>query len=165
MRPGSLTTRTSGRSFASRVCGSLVRSAGIPELVVETPEAFVDLAVRLGNDPAAIADLKARLDANRATWTLFDMELLVDRLEALYAHMADECRAGRLPKPDLANMEAYLAIGVAYPHEQAEMLRHPDYLGHYQAELKRRHLVRPLQSDSRAPVVSTPSARACASTA
>jgi predicted O-linked N-acetylglucosamine transferase (SPINDLY family) len=27
----------SGRGFASRVCGSLVRSAGLPELVVDTP--------------------------------------------------------------------------------------------------------------------------------
>jgi predicted O-linked N-acetylglucosamine transferase (SPINDLY family) len=139
----------SGKSFASRVCGSLVRSAGLPELVVDSPDAFVDLAARLGNDPAAIAELKARLEAGRATCTLFDMDLLVSRLEDLYAHMADEHRAGRTPQPDLANLDAYLAIGVAQDHERVEMLTHPDYHGLYRAELKRRHRVRPLHADTR----------------
>ncbi|HEY8571001.1 N-acetylglucosamine transferase [Phenylobacterium sp.] len=139
----------SGKSFASRVCGSLVRAAGLPELVVESPEAFVDLAVRLGNDPAAIADMKARLEAGRATCTLFDMDLLVDRLEGLYAEMADDYRAGRLPKPDLANMEAYLAVGVAQDHEGREMLAHPDYLALYRNALARKHRVRPLAADTR----------------
>jgi predicted O-linked N-acetylglucosamine transferase (SPINDLY family) len=41
----------SGRSFASRVCGSLVRSAGLPELICPTAGEFVDRAVSLGTHP------------------------------------------------------------------------------------------------------------------
>lgn len=139
----------SGKSFASRVCGSLVRSAGLSELVVETPEAFVELAVRLANDRAAIAELKARLEAGRASCTLFDMDLLVARLEDLYAGVAEDWRRGVRPRPDLVNLDAYFAIGVAQDHEAREMLTHPDYHGLYRRELARRHAVRPLQPDRR----------------
>ena len=44
----------SGRSFASRVCGSLVRSAGIKELVVLTPEAYVKKAVELARNRSEV---------------------------------------------------------------------------------------------------------------
>lgn len=139
----------SGRGFASRVCGSLVRSAGLPDLVTETPEDFVARGIELGNDRAALAALKARVQANRDTCDLFNMELLVERLEGLYADMAEDCRAGRLPRPDLTNMAAYLAIGVSLDHENREMLAERDYHGIYRTELERRHLVRPLHADQR----------------
>jgi hypothetical protein len=139
----------SGKSFASRVCGSLVRSAGLPELVVETPQDFIQLAVRLGHDRAAIGELKARLETNRASCVLFDMGLLTQKLEGLYAQMCAEYQAGELPTPDLANLAAYQAIGVAQDHESREMLTHPDYLGLYKAELARKHGVRPLIADTR----------------
>jgi predicted O-linked N-acetylglucosamine transferase (SPINDLY family) len=139
----------SGKSFASRVCGSLVRSAGLPELVVETPQDFIQLAVRLGHDRAAIGELKARLETNRASCVLFDMGLLTQKLEGLYAQMCAEYQAGELPTPDLANLAAYQAIGVAQDHEAREMLTHPDYLGLYKAELARKHGVRPLIADTR----------------
>lgn len=139
----------SGRSFASRVCGSLVRSAGMPDLVTETPEDFVARGIELGNDRKALAALKARLEANRDTCDLFNMEKLVSRLEGLYRGMAEDCAAGRLPRPDLANLEAYLNIGIGFDHEAREMLAERDYLGLYKGALERRHRVRPLHADSR----------------
>jgi len=36
-----------GRSFASRVCGSLVKAAGLPELIAPDLESYVELAVML----------------------------------------------------------------------------------------------------------------------
>src|SRR6185312_14111827 len=45
----------SGRCFASRVCGSLVRSAGLPDLVTTSPDEYVARAVALAGNPAAIA--------------------------------------------------------------------------------------------------------------
>ena len=39
-----------GLGFASRVCTSLVRAAGLAELVCDGPEAYEDRAVELGND-------------------------------------------------------------------------------------------------------------------
>ncbi len=138
-----------GRSFASRVCGSLVRAAGLPELVCDTPEAYVERAAELGADRAAIAALKARLEAGRSSCLLFDTERLVRSLEQLLFRMCEDHREGRLPRPDLDNLEAYLEIGVEHDHEAVEMLAIPDYRGFYQAGLGRRHLNRPMRPDTR----------------
>ncbi len=75
----------SGRSFAARVCGSLVRAAGVPELVCETTAEFVERAVALGQDRAALSRLRARLVAGRDGNVLFDTPALMRALEALYA--------------------------------------------------------------------------------
>lgn len=139
----------SGRSFASRVCGSLVRAAGLGELVVETPEAFVARAVELAGAPGEIASFKARLEAGRASCDLFNMEKLVESLEALYRDMCADRAQGLLPKPDLANLDVYLKIGVDIDHEASEMLAHPDYQGLYRAQLASRHRVRPIPPDTR----------------
>ncbi|RAK58123.1 N-acetylglucosamine transferase [Phenylobacterium deserti] len=139
----------SGRCFASRVCGSLTRSAGLPELVCETAEDYVRLAIELGRDPARVAELKARLEAGRATCDLFNMEQLVESLEGLYAHMAGDYMAGRLPHPDLRNLATYLAVGAELDHEAQEMTAVVDYHGLYREKLTARHRVRSLSADSR----------------
>jgi predicted O-linked N-acetylglucosamine transferase (SPINDLY family) len=72
----------SGRSFASRVCGSLVRSAGLDELVVTRTEDFIARAVALGNNRARVEAYKKKLEANRLTCTLFDTNLLVRKLKS-----------------------------------------------------------------------------------
>ena len=46
----------SGRSFASRVCGSLVRSAGLPELVVDSAHGHS------GNVIETVREIKSRWD-------------------------------------------------------------------------------------------------------
>lgn len=61
-----------GQTFASRVAGSLNHHAGLDELNVTDDRAFVDLAVRVGRDPAYRADLRARLAAARTESPLFD---------------------------------------------------------------------------------------------
>jgi tetratricopeptide (TPR) repeat protein len=139
----------SGRSFASRVCGSLVRSAGLSELVVTRPEDYVERAVALANDSAQIAAYKQKLEESRDRCVLFDTGLLVGRIEELYRWMAREHNAGRTPVPDLANLDAYLEAGIEHPHEDAEMLAVADYHGVYKAKLALRHLARPLQPDNR----------------
>jgi predicted O-linked N-acetylglucosamine transferase (SPINDLY family) len=139
----------SGRSFASRVCGSLVRSAGLHELVVEDPQAFIDKAVALAGDLAEIERLKLRLEAGRATCDLFNMEKLTARLEDLYRGMCADYAAGQLPQPDLTNLEAYFAVGVAQDHEAEDFLAMDDYAGFYKAELAKRHRMRSLPADAR----------------
>src|SRR5206468_6409538 len=94
----------SGRSFASRVCGSLVRAAGLPELVCDDPQAFVQRAIQLAHEPATVAALKAKLELNRSTCDLFNMEKLAASLEALYAGMCADYLRGELPTPDLVNL-------------------------------------------------------------
>jgi predicted O-linked N-acetylglucosamine transferase (SPINDLY family) len=94
-----------GQGFAARVCGSLVAAAGCPELVTHSVGEYAELAVALGRDAPRVAELKRRLTANRDTCVLFDTPLLVSRLEALYREMWLDYLGGRLPLPDLTNLE------------------------------------------------------------
>lgn len=140
----------SGRCFAARVCGSLVRAAGAPELVCDSPEHFVARAIQLANaDRVSLADIRQRLIAGRDTCTLFDIDGLARGLEALYAQMAGEYRAGALPQPNLANLSAYLDVGASFDHDDAEIGLMRDYHAHYRAELMRRHRQKPLIADAR----------------
>ncbi len=139
-----------GRSFASRVCASLVRAAGAPELITTTPEAFIARAIALATtDRLGLQELRQRLITNRDTCTLFDVDGLARKLEALYAQMADEYRAGALPQPNLANLEAYLDIGVNMDHDASEIGATADYHGLYRAALAARHRLAPMRPDGR----------------
>jgi predicted O-linked N-acetylglucosamine transferase (SPINDLY family) len=156
----------SGRCFASRVCGSLLTSAGLPELVCEDADAFVDLAIALATtDRARLTDLRARLRANRDVCALFDIQGLARKLEDLYAHMAQEHRLGHTPRPRLTNLPAYLDVGTGLDHEVREMGRLSDYDGFYKQELERLDAYRPLEADGRlwsapaAPAASGPRIR------
>ena len=139
----------SGRSFASRVCGSLVRAAGLPELVCVTAETYVERAVALGRERLALQPYRDRLKAERASRVLFDMPLLVRRLEQLYATMWRQCEAGTLPRPDLTNLDVYLEVGAAVDHEAIEVGAVEDYRRWWLTRLAERHAVRPIQPDRR----------------
>lgn len=139
----------SGRSFAARVCGSLVRASGLTDLVCASPDDYVERAVALGHDRDQIAAYKRQLEANRDTCDLFNMEKLVSSLEDLYATMVVDYQQGALPRPDLTNLDAYLKVGVDHDHEGQEILAIDDYHGLYRAKLARRHLARPLAVDTR----------------
>lgn len=139
----------SGRSFASRVCGSLVRSAGLPELVVDSAEAYVEKAVEIGSDRAHARALRATLEANRDTCVLFDMDLLADKLERLYGEMIAEHQAGRRPRPNLANLATYLEVGLSLDRDDREAQSEPDLHGVYRSELARRHAVKAMAPDGR----------------
>ena len=140
----------SGRSFASRVCGSLVRAAGLPELVCDNPLAFVQRAIELASEPATVAALKAKLELGRATCDLFNMEKLAASLEALYAGMVADYLQGELPTPELANLDVYLRAAIEFDYDAQEMLAlAPDYDDFYRAKLAKRHQARPLGPDTR----------------
>ena len=139
----------SGRSFASRVCGSLVRAAGIPELVCASAEEFVARAVAFGNDRTLIQPYREKLLAGRASCTLFDMPSLVRHLEELYGQMWAQCVKGELPRPDLANLDVYLEVGSQVNHDEIEVQTLNDYHGWWLDKLARRHQFRPIDLDRR----------------
>ena len=140
----------SGRCFAARVCGSLVRAAGIPEMVCDTPEHYVARAIQLaGADRLSLADTRERLISQRDTCALFDIDRLARALEALYAQMAATHRAGATPQPVLTNLGAYLDIGAAFDHDAIEIGLAGDYHAHYRRELALRDRRRPLSADNR----------------
>ncbi|SMF93400.1 Predicted O-linked N-acetylglucosamine transferase, SPINDLY family [Methylomagnum ishizawai] len=87
-----------GRAFASRMAGSLLRAAGLPELIAATPEAYEALALRLATRPEELAALKAKLERHRATQPLFDLERSRSHLEAAYVRMWEIWQAGGAPE-------------------------------------------------------------------
>lgn len=139
----------SGRSFAARVCGSLVRASGLTDLVCTRPEDYVARAIALGNDRPEVEAYKRTLERNRNACTLFDTDMLTERLEALYRGMCSDYQKGIVPRPDLTNLSTYLEVGIGLDHENEELLALADYHGLYKAQLKRFHLARPLHADGR----------------
>ena len=138
-----------GHSFASRVCSSLVHAAGLPELLCDTHDAYVERAVALGNQPEVLIALRKRLQAGRDHCTLFDMNLLVTRLEGLYEQMWNEFLSGQGPEPNLTNLGIYNEIGNELDHEMAEALDRPSYEQRYKAALTYRNNISPLPFDQR----------------
>lgn len=139
----------SGRSFASRVCGSLARAAGLPDLVCETPEAYVDRAVALGLDRSALQTYRQNLQDGRDQCVLFDTSLLAQRLEGLYRRMWADYEQGKLPVPDLTNLDVYLDVGIEPDQDEFEALALEDYSGWWRDRLARRHRFRPIGPDRR----------------
>lgn len=62
----------SGDTLASRVGGSLLKSAGLPELIAQDPSDYERLAVKLANDPILLQSYRGRLLDNRSKSPLFD---------------------------------------------------------------------------------------------
>ncbi|MBI3446463.1 MAG: glycosyl transferase [Magnetospirillum sp.] len=138
-----------GRSFASRVCASLVRAAGLPEMACADAQSYEDRAIALGRDRAELRRLSDRLNWYRNKSVLFDMPGLVRHLEGLYRGMWEDFRQGRLPLPDLTNLEAYLEVGMGADHDGAEDAPAVDYRQWWRDRLASRHAWRPLAIDRR----------------
>jgi predicted O-linked N-acetylglucosamine transferase (SPINDLY family) len=102
----------SGHGFASRVCGSLVRSAGLPELICNSPEEYSAKAIEIGSSRERSNELKNKLTQQKDSCVLFDMPLLVRSLDEIYRQMWHEYLDGNLPQPDLANLDEYLEVGM-----------------------------------------------------
>jgi predicted O-linked N-acetylglucosamine transferase (SPINDLY family) len=73
-----------GETFVSRVAASLLRAAGMPELITEDWEGYFALAKRLALEPGTLSGLRSRLQAAHATAPLFDTERFTRDLEDLY---------------------------------------------------------------------------------
>ncbi|MCJ2187223.1 O-linked N-acetylglucosamine transferase, SPINDLY family protein [Novosphingobium beihaiensis] len=86
-----------GRQFAARVATSLVSAAGLPELAVDSEEAYAALALFLARDPARLADMRARLTANRAALPLFDTVPYTRRVETALERMHQRRLEGLAP--------------------------------------------------------------------
>ncbi len=86
-----------GEAFAGRVAASLLQAAGMPDLIVNDLAAYEATALRLANDPAGLAGLKARLEASRDDCALFDTRRFARHIEAAYAAMWEARRGGEAP--------------------------------------------------------------------
>jgi hypothetical protein len=138
-----------GRSFAARVCASLVTAAGVPELICATPEAFIEEAVAYGTNPEKLAAIKAKLAASLPTCALFDTPSLVGHLENLYRQMWNDFKRGALPVPDLRNLDIYHEIGTSLDLENIEDLNDEAYVALYKQKLAERNAFYPIPPDER----------------
>lgn len=138
-----------GLGFASRVCGSLVKAAGLEELICYTPESYVAKAIELGKNREKLQEYRARLAAQRDTCILFDTPLLVKRLEALYAEMWETFKQGRLPRPDLSNLDLYQEIAIELDNGGTAAAEDALYRARYQEKLAEKNRYAFLRSDSR----------------
>ena len=138
-----------GHSFASRVCASLVRAAGLGELVCDSPGTYEHRAVEIATGPGMLDALRDKLRSGRDNCTLFDMPLLVARLESLYQQMWNEYVAGRNPRPDLSNLQLYHEIGSGRDHEPADPPDQAGYEQSYTTSLAYCDAIAPLPRDCR----------------
>jgi predicted O-linked N-acetylglucosamine transferase (SPINDLY family) len=138
-----------GHTFASRVCASLVCAAGLDELVCDSPKAYVDCAVELGVRSDKLVALRQRLHTDRDCCTLFDMPLLVTRLESLYERMWSEYLADRIPEPDLKNLAIYAEIGCEFDHEASDVPDSQAYERKYVSALAYRDSISTIPADCR----------------
>jgi predicted O-linked N-acetylglucosamine transferase (SPINDLY family) len=88
-----------GHTAAGRVGASLVRAAGLPDLVTENLSEYEARAIALAADPGALAALKARLAAARAACPLWNAADLARHLERLFEAIWARCEAGLAPAP------------------------------------------------------------------
>jgi protein O-GlcNAc transferase len=83
-----------GETYVSRMAGSLLHAAGLPELITENFADYEAMALRLATEPGLLAGLRQRLTQRRDSLPLFDMPRFAAGLEATFAHMRDRWAAG-----------------------------------------------------------------------
>jgi predicted O-linked N-acetylglucosamine transferase (SPINDLY family) len=81
-----------GTSFAGRVAASLLRGAGMPELVTPDLAAYEALALELARDPLRLGALRAKLAQARSSAPLFDAERFRAEIEAAYVRLHEAAR-------------------------------------------------------------------------
>jgi predicted O-linked N-acetylglucosamine transferase (SPINDLY family) len=120
-----------GETFASRVAASLLHAAELSELVAASLEEYASIALRLAQEPSALAARRDKLRSRRSTCALFDSERYARNLEALYERMFERWRSGRpadhLPPEQRGPIRAVICdvtggenTGVEAPHVRSE---------------------------------------------
>jgi predicted O-linked N-acetylglucosamine transferase (SPINDLY family) len=83
---------TPGELFAQRVAASVCQAAGLPDLICDTLDEYVEQAIRLGHDQPRVAELKHKLAQARRTAPLFDVARFAQDLEAVFDSAIDQAK-------------------------------------------------------------------------
>ncbi|MBI3231351.1 MAG: UDP-N-acetylglucosamine-peptide N-acetylglucosaminyltransferase, partial [Burkholderiales bacterium] len=129
-----------GRTFSSRMAGSLLRAVDLPQLITYSLQDYEDKAVLLANDTAQIAQMKQQLKENRLSCALFDSPQFVSDLEDVFERLAVH------PSPDQA---ASVAPTPTIPPLAAANLIHADQVV---ASSEAARAQQPLRSMSQTPI-------------
>ena len=74
-----------GSRHAGRVGASLLQQVGLPELITESEQEYVDLVLTLANDEQRLERVRARLRQQMRASDLMNLEKFTRSLEAAYA--------------------------------------------------------------------------------
>ena len=83
-----------GETFAGRVAASLLNAVAMPELIMQSVEAYVCEAIALASEKKRLEGLRARLKRDARASPLFDTSATTRAIERAYAQMALQYRAG-----------------------------------------------------------------------
>jgi predicted O-linked N-acetylglucosamine transferase (SPINDLY family) len=100
LRAGVPMLTCAGEAFASRMAGSLLRAAGLPELIAADLGEYERRAIDLAANPARLAELKTRLASPPAGQALFDSDRYCKHLESAYVQMWQRAERGE-PAADI----------------------------------------------------------------
>ncbi len=89
-----------GDTFASRVGASLLKAAGLEDLVATSTAEYFSAALACARDPRVLSSLRGRLEAGRKSSNLFDIGAFTRSLEDLFYRMHDQtARGAKSPLP------------------------------------------------------------------
>jgi predicted O-linked N-acetylglucosamine transferase (SPINDLY family) len=78
----------SGRTYISRMAGSLLSAVGLPDLITESPAEYERRAVQIGREPQRAQSYKRYLGENARRSRLFDIPALVGHMDDAFETLA-----------------------------------------------------------------------------
>ncbi|HYW57920.1 MAG TPA: tetratricopeptide repeat protein [Polaromonas sp.] len=94
VRLGVAAITCSGQSMASRIGGSILRAAEIPQCVFDSPRAYAAEAVRMGRNVQVLQSARRELQMSVPSAPLFDVAARVREWETAWTVMVERTRAG-----------------------------------------------------------------------
>lgn len=88
----------SGTTMAARMSGTIVRAAGLPEMVLSDRAEYEAMAIKLATRPDALAALRQKLALERTMCPLFDTERRARELGQAFQMMWERHAAGLPPE-------------------------------------------------------------------
>ena len=76
-----------GKSYASRVSGSLLNAVGLNELITYTEKEYESTAIKLATDKKFMNNIKNKLNKNKLSKPLFDIKLFTKHIESAYINI------------------------------------------------------------------------------
>jgi len=94
-----------GETFAGRVGASLLHAVGLPELIADSIDDYVALAIALASDPDRRALLRAKLLRARTESPLFDVAAITHHVESAFETMVEQHRDRRRESFEIAGTD------------------------------------------------------------
>src|SRR5262249_13997811 len=86
-----------GEAFCGRAAAGVLSAIGLPELVVDSAEAYEAMALKLAREPQTLAALRAKLAAHRESAPLFDGARFARHVDAAFVAMHERAQRREAP--------------------------------------------------------------------